>query len=583
MKFVFFKLLCISIIASVIIMSANAQTPTIPKRKKFGQRFNEQLLRNFSRIPQNNSKESLQKNMPCIRWQKCIGGSNDDYAFTVIKLSDGNYLTCGATSSQDGQFHAVHGNYDAFLLKTDKNGKIIWQKTYGGTQDEAFQDIREKSNGDIIAIGWTNSNDGQVSGNHSHDGLNDAWLIETSSTGKLLWQHCYGGSGDDYGVRLTNSNENNIVFCGVTSSIDGDISKNHGDYDGWLVKLKTSGFIDFSVTIGDTAYDDFVDVAEIKGNYLAIGTTSKETGDSAELHSDAHAALFDKSGKIIFYRKYGGTGSDAGNALIPATDGNAVLTGHTASSDGDVNTNSGFNMWVWKIDLANKGSIIWQNYFGVPREIAAAYNVIATKDKGFVLVGGIAPDLFDPFGVEDAFAAKVNAEGRGLWTKRFGGSNAEFLNGGVEEEDGSILVSGATGSNDGDVIGNHGGPEDVWLVKLDQCEDDDLGVDNTPVLKKDLMPDSIAGKISLANFPNPLSNSTTISFSLDQPQKVSICIFEMNGRLVKILADAQMQAGTHQLTWSAKGEKGNTVSAGIYFLRMQTGNYVETRKLVVVK
>jgi hypothetical protein len=93
-------------------------------------------------------------------------------------------------------------------------------------------------------------------------------------------------------------------------------------------------------------------------------------------------------------------------------------------------------------------------------------------------------------------------------------------------------------------------------------------------------------KISL----NPFSNSTTISFSLPQSQKampaarqVSIQIFDMNGRLIRTLADAQMQPGAHQLMWNAKDEKGNTVTVGIYFLRMQSGNYTGTKKLVVVK
>jgi len=83
--------------------------------------------------------------------------------------------------------------------------------------------------------------------------------------------------------------------------------------------------------------------------------------------------------------------------------------------------------------------------------------------------------------------------------------------------------------------------------------------------------------------PNPFSNSTTISFTLPQSQKVSIGIFDMKGRLIKTLADAQMQAGTHQLIWNAKDEKGSTLSTGIYFLRMQTGNYAETKKLSVIK
>jgi hypothetical protein len=83
--------------------------------------------------------------------------------------------------------------------------------------------------------------------------------------------------------------------------------------------------------------------------------------------------------------------------------------------------------------------------------------------------------------------------------------------------------------------------------------------------------------------PNPFSNSTTISFTLPQSQIVSISIYDVNGRLIKTLADAQMQQGAHQLIWNAKDEKGNAVTVGIYFLRMQSENYTGTKKLVVVK
>jgi hypothetical protein len=83
--------------------------------------------------------------------------------------------------------------------------------------------------------------------------------------------------------------------------------------------------------------------------------------------------------------------------------------------------------------------------------------------------------------------------------------------------------------------------------------------------------------------PNPFSNSTIVSFSIPQSTKVSISIFDAAGRLTKVLGDAQMQAGAHELVWNATDEKGNSVNAGIYFLKMQTESYSETRKLVVVK
>jgi flagellar hook assembly protein FlgD len=109
---------------------------------------------------------------------------------------------------------------------------------------------------------------------------------------------------------------------------------------------------------------------------------------------------------------------------------------------------------------------------------------------------------------------------------------------------------------------------------------------NSPANNEKIISSAIQIKVA----PNPFSNSTTVSFSIQQSQKampadrhVSIQIFDLNGRLVKTLADAQMQAGTHQLIWNAKDEKGNGVVTGIYLLKIQAGSYAETKKLVVEK
>jgi flagellar hook assembly protein FlgD len=82
---------------------------------------------------------------------------------------------------------------------------------------------------------------------------------------------------------------------------------------------------------------------------------------------------------------------------------------------------------------------------------------------------------------------------------------------------------------------------------------------------------------SLQVLSNPFSNSTINSFSIMQSQKIAVSIFDVSGRLVKVLADENMQAGTHQLTWNANDEKGNALSAAIYFVKMSAGNYVETK------
>ncbi|MEO7263409.1 MAG: hypothetical protein ABIW38_00785, partial [Ferruginibacter sp.] len=240
---------------------------------------------------------------PHIHRQKCIGGTRDEYILYMIKLADGNYLSCGTSESQDADFKKTnhYGGYDAFLMKTDKAGNIIWIQNYGGNRDDIFYNVMETSTGDLIAIGTTGSNNGLVSGNHGAPGTDDVWLVKINKDGKFLQQHCYGGSRSESTLELGMSEglmmdkDGNILFVGETNSNDGDVSGNHGDYDGWLVKVNSASFdIIKSKTIGTAAYDAAYNVFEIDGDIFVTGSNSKAaytTTDalSVEVNGDGFA------------------------------------------------------------------------------------------------------------------------------------------------------------------------------------------------------------------------------------------------------------------------------------------------------
>lgn len=86
------------------------------------------------------------------------------------------------------------------------------------------------------------------------------------------------------------------------------------------------------------------------------------------------------------------------------------------------------------------------------------------------------------------------------------------------------------------------------------------------------------GQFAAIIYPNPLSNAANISFVVDETQNISLRIFDMNGRLVKVIAEEVFEAGEHQVEWNAKD-----VESGIYFLRMETGDAVQTEKISVIK
>jgi uncharacterized repeat protein (TIGR01451 family) len=182
-----------------------------------------------------------------LLWQKCLGGTGNDSAHNIIQLSDGGLLIAGATTSTDGNVTTNAGNADAWLIKLDANGNLIWQKTFGGSGSERFKKVQVTPDGGYIAIGHTFSTDGIVSNNH---GLSDVWVVKCDNNGNLQWQKCYGGSADDIGSDIKPVEGGGYILNSYTKSSDGDVRTNYGGADQWVIKIMDNGVIEWAKSIG---------------------------------------------------------------------------------------------------------------------------------------------------------------------------------------------------------------------------------------------------------------------------------------------------------------------------------------------
>ena len=171
-----------------------------------------------------------------IEWQKCIGGSLNERAYSILQTSDHGYIVSGASSSNDGDASGQHGNGDAWVIKLDSIGNLKWQKMLGGSKTDWFYDLDLSIDGGFIATGYTRSNDGDVNGNHSVDSL-DLWLVKLDSLGNLEWQECLGGVQDEGGVSVKETFDLGYVVAGVAESNNGDVSNLNGSSDFWVIKF----------------------------------------------------------------------------------------------------------------------------------------------------------------------------------------------------------------------------------------------------------------------------------------------------------------------------------------------------------
>lgn len=168
-------------------------------------------------------------------WQKNYGGSEIEIAYSITKTNDGNYLILGDTRSSDNHVTNPKGNADAWLIKINDNGDLLWQKSYGGSQFDTGRNIIEKPDGNLIVFGTSRSNDQDVSNNY---GQSDFWLVIAGPTGEIIFEKNYGGSALDFGNASLFTTTGNIVLAGSTESTDFDVPNNQGSKDVLIIKLK---------------------------------------------------------------------------------------------------------------------------------------------------------------------------------------------------------------------------------------------------------------------------------------------------------------------------------------------------------
>jgi hypothetical protein len=134
-----------------------------------------------------------------LLWEKTFGGVRCDYAWSVQQTRDGGYIIAGGTES----FGA--GIYDVYLIKLDASGNAIWEKTYGGPASDCGYAVLQADDGGFIVAGNAES---------FGTGNPDVYLLKTDSDGNMLWQKTYGGSGSDYGWSLLKAPAGGFIIAG---------------------------------------------------------------------------------------------------------------------------------------------------------------------------------------------------------------------------------------------------------------------------------------------------------------------------------------------------------------------------------
>jgi len=504
-----------------------------------------------------------------IQWQQCYGGSDDDIGFSVLPSYNGFFLF-GISSSTDGQVSGNHGEVDLWLVSIDSSGNFLKSTCFGGSEFDPAKQMKACPDGGYILLGEPFSTDGTVTNNH---GGCDYWLIKTDREGDLQWQKCFGGSCNDVGYDLAVTSDSGFLCTGLSCSHnDGDVTGNHGVYDYWVIRVDKNGNLEWENSFGGTSMDNGLGLSETTdGGMILSGGTGSFDGDvQCEHHSeiDAWVVKLDSLGDIEWERCYGGSNTETIRRILPQEDGSYILLGTTDSDDGDVSGNhGGFDFWVLKID--HEGNIIWQKCFGGSYDDDPIF--FKRLSDGNFIAGGLTMSndgdvsgnhSFE--GYRDMWIFKFTPQGDLLWQQCFGGKMDEILYDALELPGNRLLLIGYTYSNNtGDVQCTYRGFSDMWLLMVE---------DSTLTGVKE----SMESYNELKVFPNPASGSVTFSCgSKSRSGEIAIQITDQLGRMVKELI---LPSTGSEITWHT-----GTAYPGVYIYFYTIDNIKRTGKIVIMQ
>ncbi len=388
-----------------------------------------------------------------ILWEKQSGNCYYDSANSIIQTENSNYLVAGYSYNEN----TVKSS--GWILNLDKEGDLIWDKIYGGKNWDTIYKIIKTYDDNFILIGYTKS-----------QGKNgkDAWIIKIDNTGKILWEKTYGDINDDEALCITQSSQDNgYIIAGYSTSHESEF-KNvwllKTDTNGYAYSVSAKKDHNFDIIkpiiytnnltyslewdkVYNTKMDEeylyitkYNDDDFIIGGYKELGKKRKKQGTISTISSEG----------FIKWKKFlGGEGDEQINYIYPLSKKSYIAVGYTKSKGKGKKD-------LWLIKANKKGRIIWNKTFG-GKNNDKGHSIIPANDKGFIIAG---TTLSKGNGGNDIWIVKINRKGKKIWDKTYGGIADDEIFSMIPCKTGGYIIGGHTYSKGK-------GQSDIWIFKID--------------------------------------------------------------------------------------------------------------------
>lgn len=347
-----------------------------------------------------------------LLWSKTYGGSLDDIGSSVIENSDGSLVIAGYSKSSDGDVPSNVGMHDFFIFKTDSVGNIIWKKSYGFASHDHAHKIISTLDGGYFIVGYADYSGLNKSSKNVQHGVGEYYGIKLNAQGEKQWDKYFGGTQNDRIYDVVQANDGGFVMVGYSESNDFDVTDNHGSYDYWVVKVNNNGDLVWKKSYGGSELDQAYGIEKsINNTYLLVGTSNSLDYDisSNKGGNDVWVVAIDDDGAKLWDKSYGGSQFETANSIQVMSNGNFIISGHTRSTDFDIQENKGENDF-WAFTISPSGKMLWQKTFG-GTNFDFAYDATELTDKGIIIVGETQSndlDIQTNQGIKDLLIVKVH-------------------------------------------------------------------------------------------------------------------------------------------------------------------------------
>lgn len=550
------------------------------------------------------------------QWDKRFGGTSVDELTCLQQTTDDGYILggtsfsgAGADKSQPGQ-----GSSDYWIVKINSNGTKQWDVRFGGSLQDELHSIKQTSDGGYILGGSSISG---ISGDktQSSRGGKDFWIVKIDANGTKQWDARFGGDLFEELFSVYQANDGGYILGGYSlSDINGDkTQRSRGRYDFWVVKTDAVGTKQWDAGFGGSDDDWLTQLQQTKdGGYILGGWSwSGATGDKSQPSqgdNDYWAVRIDSLGIKQWDADFGGSSNDYCNAIQQTTDGGYVLGGYSSSpisGDKTQETQGGTDYWMLKMDA--DGESQWDADFG-GNDFDFLYSIQQTTDSGYVLGGysssGISGDKTqESKGLNDYWIVKTGAETAAcdipVNLRSAGISSNEVLVKWrtVSEATKYALAYKKATSGEWTIIpagnsykklnGLSADSKYEWKVRSVCSEQPRLlsawSAKESFTTRATQVQATGESKLTVADknfsvnvYPNPVSQTATVSFSVIKASTVIITITDVNGALLKAIANAGFSAGDHTIQFNRE-----SLMPGIYFLRVKTSQGITMKKILI--